>query len=244
MAFWQSLSRMKLINQNQSSVIVDSVNHSFGGLLNKCGGFEIINGVNEFNNVGVLYYSVMLGGGREVCDELNDVKNLNCPKKVVKKYENQRRKDLISFKKDVMRWCLKGKLICNFLKFGELLLKSGKKEIVVVDNMDGYFGVKKVGEGVYCGENVLGELLMELREEIVKGIGKSGLKVWEVDGDLKLKVKNEWVENVYLEGKTFDLGMRSFEFLIGKHGLNSPDSASAGGSAPVASFPQPLALAA
>ena len=86
---------------------------------------------------------------------------------------------------------------------------------------------------------------MEIRKEIVDGVSKGGLKVWEVDVDLKLKVKGEWVENVYVDTKNFELGMRSFGYLIEKLGLKSLVSApSTGVPASVAHFPQPLALAA
>jgi hypothetical protein len=236
---------LKLFKQTEDNIIVDSINHPFGGLLNKSCGFKIKNGVNEFENVGVLYFCVMLGGGGDVFSELNDKGNLNSIKKVVKKYEGKLRKDLKGCEKSVMKWCVKGKLFSNFLKFGELLLKTGKKEIVIVDNTDGYFGVKKVVGGGYCGENVLGEILMEIRKEIIDGVSKGGLKVWEVDVDLKLKVKGEWVENVYVDTKNFELGMRSFGYLIEKLGLKSLVSApSTGVPASVAHFPQPLALAA
>lgn len=66
----------------------------------------------------------------------------------------------------VMRWCLRVKLAQNWEKFGGLLQSTGAAPIVEDSRKDGFWGAKRVTEETLFGCNVLGRLLMELREEM------------------------------------------------------------------------------
>jgi ribA/ribD-fused uncharacterized protein len=197
-------------------IFIDSNNKEYIGLLNSSFGFNVKNSVNIFDNIDVLYSCMMFGGDGSIVDSLIDKSNLKRIKGIVSKNKNKVCSDWEYKKVDVMRWVLKGKLICNYLKFGEMLLKSGNKEIVIVNRFDNFWGVKDDGNGSYEGDNILGKLLMELRDVIIDKNRRNELKVWEVNVNLRLKMYGEWVENVYLEDKIWELGNRSFDFLIEK----------------------------
>ena len=65
-----------------------------------------------------------------------------------------------------MRWCLRVKLAQNWEKFSELLLDTGDRPIVEESRKDNFWGAKPTDEFTLVGMNVLGRLLMELRETI------------------------------------------------------------------------------
>jgi type I restriction enzyme S subunit len=66
-----------------------------------------------------------------------------------------------------MRWCLRVKLAQNWATFGRLLLSTGDRPIVEkkVRRKD-FWGATEQPDGTLVGMNVLGRLLMELREQL------------------------------------------------------------------------------
>lgn len=67
---------------------------------------------------------------------------------------------------EVMRWALRVKLHCHPESFGSILLATGLGDIVEKSRRDPFWGAIDRGDGTLEGENVLGRLLMELREEL------------------------------------------------------------------------------
>ena len=65
-----------------------------------------------------------------------------------------------------MKWCLRVKLAQNWLVFGDLLQQTGSKDIVEDSRKDDFWGAIKDANGEFHGRNVLGRLLMELREKL------------------------------------------------------------------------------
>jgi hypothetical protein len=64
-----------------------------------------------------------------------------------------------------MRWCIRIKLTQNWVRFGTVLEKTGQKPIVEESMKDSFWGSKPSDDGVLLGMNVLGRLLMELRDQ-------------------------------------------------------------------------------
>jgi hypothetical protein len=82
-----------------------------------------------------------------------------------KPHRKETRSDWKDLRSTIMRWCLKVKLVQNYNTFGELLLSTGEKPIVEQSRKDQFWGAKLVGSGETLeGQNVMGNLLMELRE--------------------------------------------------------------------------------
>jgi ribA/ribD-fused uncharacterized protein len=69
---------------------------------------------------------------------------------------------------DIMRWSIRVKLAQNFESFSTVLRSSGQKTIVEKSHQDGFWGAVQSNENsdILEGENMLGKLLMELREEL------------------------------------------------------------------------------
>jgi len=66
-----------------------------------------------------------------------------------------------------MRWCLRVKLAQHYKRFGGLLKWSAPRAIVERSSKDRFWGAVLERDGVLRGENHLGQLLMELRQELL-----------------------------------------------------------------------------
>lgn len=76
------------------------------------------------------------------------------------------RADFEEEKAAIMYWCLRVKLACNPIGFGSLLAKTKNKDIVEVSHKDRFWGTvaSKTNLNEVTGANVLGQLLMDLRD--------------------------------------------------------------------------------
>jgi hypothetical protein len=82
-----------------------------------------------------------------------------------KRFRPQTRPDWDQIRVKIMRWCLRVKLLQHRRRFGELLRATGEKPIVEESIRDQFWGAKPGDDGILRGQNVLGRLLMELRED-------------------------------------------------------------------------------
>ena len=85
-----------------------------------------------------------------------------------KPHRKDSRPDWDEVRYKVMRWCLRVKLAQNYAEFGRLLLATRDRPIVEQSRKDDYWGAKLADEAgdTLIGQNVLGRLLMELREKL------------------------------------------------------------------------------
>ena len=94
-------------------------------------------------------------------------------------YGKHMRSDWFDVNVDIMRWCLKVKLIHNWETFSSALLRTGDMPIVEDSYKDQFWGAKNQ-LGQFIGKNILGELLTELREEIKKRGKLVGIKPLDI----------------------------------------------------------------
>jgi len=120
---------------------------------------------------------------------------------------NNKRTDWDKIKVDVMRWCLHIKLAQNWDKFSTLLFRTGELTLIEGSPDDRFWGAvkfdkkQKTREGV----NMLGRLLMELRQEIGEDLKKDG------PGNSLLIVNPPAITNFRLNGRmieTIDAGAK------------------------------------
>jgi len=85
-----------------------------------------------------------------------------------KPYRDETRPDWDSVRVAVMRWTLLVKLVQNFEKFRQMLFMTDARPIVEDSRKDEFWGAvaTKDDSGILVGCNVLGRLLMELRERV------------------------------------------------------------------------------
>lgn len=141
----------------------------FGGLSNMAGGYLLnVNGVKILTSEA-LYQACRFPHLPEVQRLVIAERSPMTAKMKSKPYRNNSRVDWDIVRTKVMRWCLQVKLVQNWEKFSELLLETGDLPIVEDSRKDDFWGAKPEDEEILTGANVLGRLLMQVREQIKTG---------------------------------------------------------------------------
>lgn len=151
----------------KESVVFLKTNEPFGGLSNMAGGYPI-----HVNGLRILTSEALY----QVCrfPHLPDVQKMiigqispMTAKMRSKPYRKDSRPDWDQVRVRIMRWSLRMKLANNWNTFSALLLRTGERPIVEESRKDDFWGAKVVDNGeTLVGMNVLGRLLMELREQV------------------------------------------------------------------------------
>lgn len=149
-------------------VVVHKTKEDFGGLSNMASGYPLhINGVRILTTEA-LYQACRFPHMPEVQREIIGQHSPMTAKMRSKPYRKDSRADWDDVRYKVMRWCLRVKLAQNYEEFGRLLLATHDRPIVEQSRKDAYWGAKLSDENgdTLIGQNVLGRLLMELREKL------------------------------------------------------------------------------
>ncbi len=170
--------------EKNSCVSFRKTKESFGGLSNMCSGYSIRVGGNEFLTSEALYQACRFNKNGEIQRLIQRERSPMSAKMKSKKYRSEfTRLDWDEVRVDIMDWCLRMKLKCNWEKFGGLLLSLGDKEIIEDSHKDRFWGCVLNDEGVFEGKNILGKLLVNLRDELKNGIiSKDDLKFKNIEG--------------------------------------------------------------
>ena len=141
----------------------------FGGLSNMAGGYLLnVNGVKILTSEA-LYQACRFPHLPEVQRLIIAERSPMTAKMKSKPYRDNSRVDWDIVRTKVMRWCLQVKLVQNWEKFSTLLLETGDLPIVEDSRKDDFWGAKPEDEEILTGANVLGRLLMQVREQIKNG---------------------------------------------------------------------------
>ena len=147
-------------------VVVHKTKESFGGLSNMAAGFPLrVNGVRILTSEA-LYQACRFPHLPDVQQKIIGQHSPMTAKMKSKPHRKDSRPDWDLVRTKVMRWCLRVKLAQNYEAFGSLLLETQDRPIVEQSRKDDYWGAKAVGvdDETLVGQNILGRLLMELRE--------------------------------------------------------------------------------
>jgi|TARA_B100001964_G_C14165532_1_gene568866 ribA/ribD-fused uncharacterized protein len=161
--------------ERNKCIVFRKTNEAFGGLSNMAPGYpikinDIIIGTTE-----ALYQSCRFPDSIDVQKMIIEEKSPMTAKMKSKPFRLQTRQDWEKVRVKIMRWCLQVKLACNLHKFGQLLLETDDKPIVEDSHKDKFWGTVENKEEMLEGMNILGRLLMELRE-LLKKNGKESFK--------------------------------------------------------------------
>lgn len=119
------------------------------------------------------------------------------------------RKDWDSIQVEVMNICLRVKLLWNWVSFGRLIESSEGKDIYDLSNK--FWGVIKRGDE-FEGQNELGKLLMELRDQYVCADNHQ-LHSIEIPGELGLRIFNKEITPINRSNHLLKRGTRSTEYV-------------------------------
>lgn len=138
----------------------------FGGLSNMAPGFPLRIAGISLRTSEALYQACRFPHMPEVQRLIVTEISPMTAKMRSKPYRKDSREHWDDIRVPVMKWCLRVKLAQNWSKFGDLLLRTGDRAIVEDSRKDDYWGAIKDANGELHGRNVLGRLLMELREKL------------------------------------------------------------------------------
>ena len=148
-----------------AAVAFRKTNEKFGGLSNMAPGFPLkVNGIH-IRTAEALYQACRFPHMPDVQKLILDERSPMTAKMRSKPYREHSRPDWDVVRVPIMRWCLRVKLAQNWGAFGDLLLATGDYPIVEDSRKDDYWGAKNISDDTLSGQNVLGRLLMELREK-------------------------------------------------------------------------------
>lgn len=138
----------------------------FGGLSNMAGGYPLLINDVKILTSEAIYQACRFPHLPEVQKLIIAEKSPMTAKMVSKPYRDNSRPDWDIVRTKIMRWCLQVKLIQNWDKFSRLLLETEELPIVEDSWKDDFWGAKLKEGNTLIGANVLGRLLMQLREQI------------------------------------------------------------------------------
>ncbi len=155
----------RIYQRNECAVFLRTA-EQFGGLSNMAGGYHLsINGIRVLTSEA-LYQACRFPHLPDVQQLIIGQTSPMAAKMKSKPYRKDSRLDWDAARINIMRWCLRVKLVQNWEKFGELLLSTGNKPIVEESYRDPFWGAKPINSETLSGMNILGRLLVELREKL------------------------------------------------------------------------------
>lgn len=150
----------------RDSTVFRKTHEQFGGLSNMASGFPLeVNGV-RIRTSEALYQACRFPQNPKIQRLIIQQRSPMTAKMLGKPHREETRPDWEKVRVKIMRWCLRVKLAQNGQTFGALLCSTGDRPIVEESRKDDFWGAKAVDEETLVGANVLGRLLMELREEL------------------------------------------------------------------------------
>ena len=234
--------------ERSKCVVFKKTNEQFGGLSNMAPGSPLVVNDVRIRTSEALYQACRFPHMPEVQRLIINQRSPMTAKMRSKRYRKHSRSDWNTVRVTLMRWCLRVKLAQNWQSFSSLLLATGDRPIVEDSRKDDFWGAKPISNEKLVGINVLGRLLMELREELrssdVRRLSRIDLPnipefllyskpigVVEACGEAAAaRVKGPELLGVPLTMTTHDLGTPTMQ--SGSYGQASGQEQNAGGAEP------------
>ena len=148
------------------AVVFLKTHELYGGLSNMAAGYPVTINGTRILTAEALYQACRFPHRPEVQRLIIEQASPMAAKMKSKPYRKDSRPDWEQVNVDIMRWCLRVKLVQNWERFGELLHSTGERPIIEESKRDAFWGAKATDAGTLVGRNVLGRLLMELRDQL------------------------------------------------------------------------------
>lgn len=112
---------------------------------------------------------------------------------------------------EIMSFCLKTKLLWHWVRFGNLLRSTEGKQIYMLSTRDKYWGVVAYNDG-FVGENHMGLLLMQLRDELLSD-NNENLRIVAPPKDLELSFLGQPIQTKDRRDHLRQVGTRTTELV-------------------------------
>lgn len=207
--------------QNNECVTFSKTKESFGGFSNMSSEYSVeVNGV-VFPTSEHFYQCMKYVDHPEVQKEILGERNPLLMKNKQKKHRGLIRKDWEELKVIIMEITVHLKLVTHWVKFGNLLVESGTKEIVEMSKKDSFWGmIPQVSDSaVLVGENKLGGILSRFRELIRAEGTREELVNWNPDSTFRIMFNGELLGGVKVSEKVQEVGNHSFDYLLRRNAV-------------------------
>lgn len=185
-----------------TSVIFRKTNEEFGGLSNMAAGYPLEICGKVWRTSEALYQALRFPDFIDVQQKIYVQASPMAAKMVSKPHRlSESRSDWDEFRVEIMFWCLEVKLFQHQEKFGELLRRTGTRDIVESSSKDKFWGAIEQNSGSLHGQNVLGRLLMRLRSN-AKSSAWEGSRPTDTSTELRLFGKT--LKSAELSNHVFD----------------------------------------
>jgi type I restriction enzyme S subunit len=159
-----SEAQTRIYNKKEAAVF-GTTSGEFGALSNMAPDFPIVIQGVRIPTAEALYQACRFPDHPEIQRLIIDQLSPMTAKMKSKRYHDKTRSDWDGVRVNIMRWCLRAKLEQNWKRFGAALDRTGSRPIVEESRKDEFWGAKPKEAGTLFGRNVLGRLLMELRDQ-------------------------------------------------------------------------------
>lgn len=148
-----------------TSAVFGKTKGQWGELSNMARGFPL--SVNDINiqSSELLYQAMRFTNYPDIQKQILSQKNPMRGKLLSRQHIDFTRPDWMQYRVRVMKWVLRIKLCQHPETFANILLMTGDKPIVEYSKKDPFWGAKLIDKSTLAGENVLGRLLMQIREK-------------------------------------------------------------------------------
>lgn len=202
--------------QINECVAFSKTKEAFGGFSNMSMEYPLeVNGV-VFPSSEHFYQCMKYVDHPEVQREILGERNPLLMKNKQKKHRGLIRKDWEELKEIIMEVTIHLKLVTHWVKFGNLLVDSGIKEIVEISKKDSFWGMipQVSNPSVLVGENKLGMILSRFRDLIRTEGTREELVNWNPDSTFRMMFNGELLGGVRVSDKVQEVGNRSFDYLL------------------------------
>ncbi|PYC27398.1 DUF1768 domain-containing protein [Aquipseudomonas alcaligenes] len=186
-------------------VVFLKTNEAFGGLSNMAGGYPLNIAGIRINTSEALYQACRFPHLPDIQRLIISQSSPMTAKMRSKPYREQTRDDWLRVRVRIMKWCLRVKLMQNWAEFGSLLLSTNGRPIVEESRKDSFWGAISTDEEHLSGANVLGRLLMELRDEVVMN-GVNAFKVLPPPVVENFNLMNNPISEISLVEASIEMG--------------------------------------
>ena len=146
------------------SIVFRKTREAFGGFSNMAAGYPLEVGGLRIRTTEALYQACRFPHRPALQRDILDATSPMTAKALTTPHHPDTRPDWHRARIAVMRWVLRLKLAQHWDRFGQLLRDSGDLPIVENSQRDRFWGASPQHDGRLAGANVLGRLLMELRQ--------------------------------------------------------------------------------
>jgi type I restriction enzyme S subunit len=150
-------------------IIFMKTKEQFGGLSNMAAGYSLQVNTIAIRTAEALYQACRFPHRSDIQDLIIMQKSPMAAKMKSKSNYQYSRPDWNIVRVSIMRWTLRVKLAQNWSSFSALLFATGQQPIVEESRRDAFWGAQRRSDTTLVGANILGRLLMELRQELLNG---------------------------------------------------------------------------